>query len=244
MAAEFFWRCPPIPPILSRQLNETASLPHPDRDRTLVEACHDLAGRLRPSGPDGEIDEWSIYDESLRLLVRWAEESGCFFEDLQPLKEGGREHDLTFSEEGQTWLKFTKPAAAAYVVSFESGTPSLEPALPLEYLERLVLQNEIFADRVSFVGIAGERFKPRIVTRQPHIPGEAATPGEIVHLMTAELEFRQLPERFSVGYADSLAFLRDELRLRKDRRQRHLIGIDAHRAPLQAPLPHFAQTAR
>jgi hypothetical protein len=137
-------------------LNEPASLPHPDRDRPLGDACNDLAGRLRPSRPDGEIDEWSVYDESFRRLVRWAEDKGCFFEGLQPLKEGGREHDLTFIEESRTWLKFTKPAAAGYVVSFDFGAPTLEPALPLEYLERLQLQNEIFADRVSFIGVAGE----------------------------------------------------------------------------------------
>lgn len=140
----------------SRQLNGPAPLPHPDRDRPLGEACNDLTGRLRPSGQDGEIDEWSVYDESFRQLVRWAEEAGCFFEGLQPLKKGGREHDLTFIEESRTWLKFTKPAAAGYVISFDSGAPALEPALPLEYLERLQLQNGIFADQVSFVGVAGE----------------------------------------------------------------------------------------
>ena len=194
----------------SHQLNEQESLPQPDRDRPLGDACNDLAGRLRPSGPDGEINEWSIYDESLRRLVRWAEEAGCFFEGLQPLKEGGREHDLTFIEESRTWLKFTKPAAAGYVISFDFGVPALEPALPLEYLERLQLQNEIFADLVSFVGVAGERHRPRIVTRQPHIRGEDATPDEIIFLMT-ELGFRPLPERFSVGYADSLAFIREDV---------------------------------
>ncbi|MEY4569114.1 MAG: hypothetical protein RLZZ398_553 [Verrucomicrobiota bacterium] len=152
--------------LTSRQLNESEFLPQPDRDRPLGEARNDLAGRLRPSGPDGEIDEWSIYDESFRRLVRWAEDKRCFFEGLQPLKEGGREHDLTFIEESRTWLKFTKPAAAGYVVSFDFGPPTLEPALPLEYLERLQLQNEIFADRVSFVGVAGERHRARIVTRQ------------------------------------------------------------------------------
>ena len=94
------------------QLNESNCLPQPDRDRPLIEAFDDLAGCLRPSGSHGEIDEWSVYDESLRRLVRWAEEAGCFFEKLQPLKEGGREHDLTFIEEGACWLKFTKPAAA------------------------------------------------------------------------------------------------------------------------------------
>ncbi|HSP43478.1 MAG TPA: hypothetical protein VLO11_11450 [Luteolibacter sp.] len=81
-------------------MNEPDELPPPDRDRSLVEACHDLAERLRTSGSNGEIDEWSVYDENLRRLVQWAEETGCFFENLQPQKQGGREHHLTFIEEG------------------------------------------------------------------------------------------------------------------------------------------------
>lgn len=95
--------------LCSRQLNEQASLPFPDRDRTLVEAFHALAGCLCPSGPDGEIDEWSVYDESLQWLVRWAVQAGCFHENLQPLKAGGREHDLTFDEEGAFWPGFACP---------------------------------------------------------------------------------------------------------------------------------------
>lgn len=81
-----------------RQLNEQKPLLGPACDRPLIAAYHDLAECLRPSGPYGEIDEWSIYDESLRRLVDWAESAKCFHEDLQPLKEGGREHDLTFIE--------------------------------------------------------------------------------------------------------------------------------------------------
>jgi len=195
----------------SSQLNEPAFLPDPARDRPLIEALHDLAKRIRPSGADGEIDEWSIYDESLRRLVQWAQESGCFFENLQPLKEGGREHDLTFIEDGTSWLKFTKPAASGYVVSFETGAPALEPALPLEYLERLIHQNELFADTVSFVGVGGDRSQPRIITRQPHLEGDGASRQEIVTMMVEELGFRLLPASHSVGYADSLAFLRDDV---------------------------------
>src|ERR1035437_2604643 len=116
-ACMIFAGCGPQGVLWSQQLNEPARLPLPDQDRTLVEAHHALAGCLCPSGPDGEIDEWSIYDESLRRLVQWAEKAGCFLENLQPLKEGGREHDLTFDEVGAFWLKFTKPAAAGYVVS-------------------------------------------------------------------------------------------------------------------------------
>jgi hypothetical protein len=106
-------------------------------------------------------------------------------------------------------LKFTKPSAAGYVVSFEFGHPSLEPALPLEYLERLQLQNEIFLDQVTFVGIGGHPYRPTIITRQPDIPGEPATPPEIEYLMTHELGFELLPARFSIGYQDSLAFIRN-----------------------------------
>ncbi|MES2983356.1 MAG: hypothetical protein V4727_13675 [Verrucomicrobiota bacterium] len=192
------------------KLNESDLIPPADRDRSLIEACNDLAKRLRPSGPDGEIDEWSVYDESLRRLVSWAEEAGCFFEGLQPLKEGGREHDLTFVELGVYWLKFTKPAASGYVVDFDFGAPRLQPALPLDYLERLILQNELFADSVTFVGVGGTRLKPRIITRQPHVQGEGASPDEIITLMVDHLGFRKLPARFSVGYSDSLSFVRED----------------------------------
>lgn len=192
-------------------MNEQNRILKPDRDRSLVEACYEFAERVRPGGPYGEIDEWSIYDESLRRLVQWAEDSGCFFENLQPLKEGGREHDLTFIEKGACWLKFTKPAAAGYVVSFDTGAPALEPALPLEYLERMIHQNELFADTVSFVGVGGDRRQPRIITRQSHLAGEAASRQEIITMMVEELNFRRLPECYSVGYADSLAFIRDDV---------------------------------
>ena len=192
-------------------MNEPDSLPQPDRDRPFIETRNDLAGRLCPSGPDGEIDEWSVCDESLRRLVKWAEKAGCFFKGLDPLKEDGREHDLTFVEEGASWLKFTKPMAAGYVVSFDSGLPALEPALPLGYLDRLILQNELFADTVAFVRVGGTRLQPRIITRQPHIPGEGATRDEIVSMMVESLGFRLLPERFSVGYAESIAFVSDNV---------------------------------
>jgi len=74
-----------------------------------------------------------------------------------------------------------------------------------------MLQNELFADTVSFVGVAGNRRQPRNVTRQPHMAGEGATREEIVSMMVDELGFQLLPERFSVGYADSLAFLREDV---------------------------------
>lgn len=87
----------------------------------------------------------------------------------------------------------------------------MEPGLPLEYLERLLLQNELFGDEVTFVGIGGERNQPTIITRQPDIRGDFAEIAEIIYLMTRELGFELLPTRFSIGYANSLAFIRGDV---------------------------------
>jgi len=79
-------------------------------------------------------------------------------------------------------------------------------------LNVLLCTKGLFADSIKFVCIAGKRLKPRIVTRQPHVEGDGAAPDEIIWLMVEELGFRQLPERFSVGYADSLAFVKNDSR--------------------------------
>ena len=192
-------------------MDEQNRLPLPDRDCPLHEVIEDFGRSLRPSGADDEIDEWSVYDESFRRLVTWAEASGRFHEGLQALMEGGREHDLTYDPATATWLKFSKPCKAGYIVSFEFGAPALEPGLPLEYLERLLLQNQIFSDQVTFVGIGGHRHRPTIITRQPDIAGEPADPSEIIELMTRGLGFELLPARFSIGYQDSLAFIRENV---------------------------------
>jgi hypothetical protein len=75
------------------------------------------------------------------------------------------EHDVVFDHDSGTILKFTKPGKAAYVVNFDLGTPKMVPGMPLEYLERLMLQNETFADNVSFVGLGGGPGGRRIITR-------------------------------------------------------------------------------
>ena len=87
----------------------------------------------------------------------------------------------------------------------------MEPGLPLEYLEPLRLQNEIFLDQVTFVGVGGHRYQPTIITRQPDVPGEPADRSEIIRLMTQELGFEILPARFAVGYQGSLAFIREDV---------------------------------
>jgi hypothetical protein len=69
-------------------------LPPPDRDRPILEAIEEFGERLRAGGSHGEFDEWSVYDETFSSLLDWAEETGCYFRDLSPLIEGGREQHL------------------------------------------------------------------------------------------------------------------------------------------------------
>ena len=165
----------------------------------------DFKRSLCPSGADDEIDE------SLHRLVAWAEESGRFYQELQALVEGGRKHDLIYDFTTATWLKFTKPSRAGYVISFEFGAPALEPGLPSEYLERLLLQNQVCSDQVTFVGIGEHRNHPTIISRQQHLLEKPADPSEFIQLMTHELCSELLPARFSIGYQDSLAFIRENI---------------------------------
>lgn len=192
-------------------MDESDCLPEENCDRPLDQVVQEFGRRLRPSGSDGEIDEWSLYDESFRRFAAWAKDEGCFYPTLKALKEGGREHDLTYDSPSNSWLKFTKPTAAGYVVTFHDGAPALEPALPQEYLKRLILQNEIFSDQVTFVGISGQNYRYSIITRQPDIPGIEASNQDIIQMMPEELGFRKLENRFSVGYADSLAFIKKDI---------------------------------
>jgi len=81
----------------------------------------------------------------------------------------------------------------------------LLPALPLDYLERLMAQNAVFADDIRLEGLWPDGSRDwRIITSQPDVPGEPASAAEIVLGMEAS-GWETLPFR-GVGYDDSLAF--------------------------------------
>ncbi len=87
------------------------------------------------------------------------------------------------------------------------GEPELTGALPLEYLERLLLQNSIFGDDVRFEGIAREDGKLAIVTSQRTILGEGVN-GEEMTAFMGKLWFAPL-HGLSLGRPGALAFYRD-----------------------------------
>lgn len=190
---------------------ESASLPGKDQDRSLAAAINDFR-RVLPA--DGEVDEDGYPTDSAehyRALEREAKRLNILHEGLKPEKAGGREHDVTFDPDTGTVLKFTKPNLAGYIVGFDLGDPRLEMALPMDYLRRQQLHNEIFGDYINFVGVGGDLYNRRIITRQPLVEGRPATAEEIARMMTDELGFTKLRYNYGIGYENAQSFIKDNV---------------------------------
>lgn len=126
------------------------------------------------------------------------------------LRAGGEEHRIATPPDFSRYWKFTHPGRCGFTVvtGEETGfTPELTNALPLEYLERLLLQNSIFYDRVRLEGVAVERDQLVIVTSQPAILGGPVSQAEMLSFMQ-KLWFQPLVG-LSLGRPGSLAFYRD-----------------------------------
>lgn len=83
----------------------------------------------------------------------------------------------------------------------------LTGALPLEYLERLLLQNSLFGDRLTLEGVAQEAGQLVIVTSQPTMLGGPVSKTEMLAFM-AKLWFQPLTG-LSLAWQNALAFYRD-----------------------------------
>ncbi len=190
---------------------ESGKLPEPDQDRALETVIHDLRRILSANGElDGDEIDSDLIERHFALFEGYAEELGCLYGNFQPGMQGGAEHDVLHDPSTGTILKFTKPGKAAYVVDFDLGTPRMTASPPLDYLERLRLQNELFADSIRFVGMGGDTGGRRIITRQQIVEGRAARWEEIIRLMEDELGFTKLRHNHGIGYEDSYAFVRDD----------------------------------
>ena len=193
-----------------RPESEARKLPGTDQDRSIKAAQDDFRRILSADGTlDGDEDDSDFILRQIVSLENGAAREGFLYRGLIPDLQGGVEHDVIFDAATGTVLKFTKPDKAAYAVNFDLGTPKMAPATPLEYLDRLQLQNRIFGDNLRFVGIAGAVGQRRIVTRQEIVTGKPARWEEIVRMMT-DLGFTKLRHNHGIGYEDSYAFVRDD----------------------------------
>ena len=157
--------------------------------------------------PDGEDGDFSLPERQWAALIGWAGTCGKILPHsfAGPAREGGREHDVTLSERTGRWIKFTKPSACGYSVSWDdTQTPYLHNALPLDYLQRLLWQNEVLGDDILLIGLWQERpHQWRIVTTQPGLQGTRATLEELSAAFIA-VGFTLLPWK-GLGYENSLS---------------------------------------
>ncbi len=175
-------------------------------------ALADAAAFLRRSvcadgasdGPDGD---FSGPERQWAALIEWAGAAGKILplDFIGPEREGGREHDVTMDVTTGRWIKYTKPSSSGYTVSWnDQSEPYMHNATPLEYLQRLLWQNEVFGDDIQLIGLWQEQPHIwRMVTSQPGLQGERTT-LELLAVAFAEAGFSLLPWR-GIGYEGSLS---------------------------------------
>lgn len=167
---------------------------------------HATKGVRRGLRTIGTIPEGERHGAEWRALESWCREEGLIAPaDCVPEREGGREHDLRMNSGSRIWLKFTKPWACGYAVDVSGATPALFPATPLQYFERLRLQNQYFGDSIRFAGITADPRQRRIMISQPDIVGRPADWSELDDWFLHE-GFSKLP-RITLGGYDSAAFV-------------------------------------
>lgn len=173
-----------------------------DAGCSLANAAANIRRRLRAARP---FPEGERYGAEWRAVEQWCEEEGLILPaHLTPERKGGREHDLLRLANDSRWLKFTKPWASGYSVDLSGDEPILLPARPLQYLDRLRLQNRCFGDEIRFVGITHDAKSRRIIISQPDIQGHPASWDEIDYWFLNQGFVKLKVQR--LGAYDSAAF--------------------------------------
>ena len=194
--------------------DETGRLPDRpggDAQGALESAACQLRASPPPAAASPAREREILRRRQERDLLAWAREQGRLIERATYLtlaERGGEEHRLWLAEDGRRYFKATFPGRFGFaVILAHAGIPDLADATPLEYLERLILQNRVFGDSVCLEGVTQEAGGTAIVTSQPHLAGTAPVREEILSFMS-RLWFRPL-RGLHLGRPGSLAFYRD-----------------------------------
>lgn len=127
---------------------------------------------------------------------------------MSRIEDRGEEHRVWLDLASQRYFKATHPGRFGFtVIALPDGSLELTGATPLEYLERLLLQNSLFGDHLRLEGVASESGKTVLLTSQPNIADEAVSDSEMSAFM-AKLWFAPL-RGLSLGRPGALAFYRD-----------------------------------
>lgn len=172
------------------------------------------ADGAHPPGSPGALRENLVRERD--TPIDWASGTGLILDGKSYLSRvfgGGAEHDVFLDQSTQRYVKLARRFGLTIGTSFRMGkrtqkylgVPFVRDATQLEYLERLALVNEVFADDIRLEGvITGE--SEAIVTSQSVVHGRSATPDEIIRWM-ALLGFSAV-ENVIAGRRDSASFFR------------------------------------
>ena len=145
----------------------------------LTDAAAHIRRRVCTDGaPHGADGDFSAPERQWAALIEWAGACGKILPlaFLAPAREGGREHDVTLDESSGRWIKYTKRSASGYTVSWsEKGEPFMHNATPLEYLQRLLWQNEDFG-MTSALSVSGRSSRTSGASSPPNPDFRASAP--------------------------------------------------------------------
>lgn len=176
---------------------------HPEN--TLKSACRHLRGGSRtiPS-VDGEPRSVRSTREG-RALWRWGKENACCLKSsdyLSRITGGGQEHRVWHNLKQRRYWKATHAGRYGWVARldfrYNKYTQEDEPfigmgeALPLEYLDRLILQNRVFSDNIRLENCAVEKDGLVILPSQAFVKGRKPRPAAILQVMLM-LRFERIP---------------------------------------------------
>lgn len=156
-----------------------------DPRRTLEASAHFTRGG-GPPAPDHDADHAGRQrrvEAEQRRLIEWARANGKIAPGgrLPPAFARGGEHQVYFQKHTRRYLKATLPERHfGYGIALGS---LVHGATPSEYLERLALQNSLFADDIRLERIIANRGFPIIVTSQPAIKGMMPSQRALDELM-------------------------------------------------------------
>jgi hypothetical protein len=195
-------------------LNETGAISEQaggDAESALESAARHLQASPRPAGMSAAREREILCRRQTRDLLAWARENNRLIASAayRALAEaGGQEHRVWLDESSQLYFKATHPGRFGFsVIAGPGAAPELVAASPFEYLERLLLQNSLFGDRIRLEGIANEETGVVVITAQPNVTGGPVTNDEIIEFMR-RLWFDLVPG-LSLGNPGALSFYRD-----------------------------------
>lgn len=112
---------------------------------------------------------------------------------------------MYFHASTRRWVKATHPWGAGFTVDIHDDAACWNPATPLTYLRRMLLQNERFGDDVRFEGVLRSSAGDRLVVSQPDVLGEAPDLPTMDRLLNEQHAFLRL-DLPPLGYYHSFSY--------------------------------------